>query len=167
MSAKGTRAIELLRASGATFVVHEYESAERRGRERDARPSYGRAAAAALGVEPARVFKTLVARVDGTLVLSVVPVDRELDLKALAAACRAHRAELAEPVAAERASGSVIGAISPLAPRRPMPVVIDASAPQHAAILVSAGRRGLQIELAADVLIDLTTATVASIGRAP
>jgi Cys-tRNA(Pro)/Cys-tRNA(Cys) deacylase len=165
MTAAGTRALDLVRRSGVDHRVHAYEPAERHGRERDARPSYGRDAAAVLGIEPGRLFKTLVANVDGRLVLALVPVDRELDLKALAASVGGRRAELADPEAAERATGYLVGGISPLGTRRALPVVLDATASSHRAVLVSAGRRGLQLELAPSDLVALTRAMVASIAR--
>ena len=165
VTAAGTRAIDLVRRSGVQHGIHAYEPAERHGRERDARPSYGREAAAALGVEPGRVFKTLVASVDGGLVLAVVPVNCELDLKALAGAIDGRRAELAEAAFAERATGYVIGGISPLGSRRALPVVIDATAPAHPSVFVSAGRRGLQLELDPADLVALTGALVAPIAR--
>ena len=167
MAAGGTPAIALVERSGVAHTVRAYTLPERHGRGRDERPDYGLEAAATLGVEPARVCKTLVATIDGgRLVAAVVPVDRQLDLKALAAACGGRRAELADPSAAERATGSVVGGISPLAPRRPLPVVMDASAVAHPTILVSAGRRGLQVELAPADLVRLTSATIAPIARA-
>jgi Cys-tRNA(Pro)/Cys-tRNA(Cys) deacylase len=165
MPASATPAIDLVRREGVRYEVHAYELPERHGRARDERPEYGLEAAAALGVEPARVFKTLIASVDGRLVAAVVPVDRQLDLKALAAAGGGRRADLADVAAAERASGSVAGGISPLGLRRPMPVVIDVAAEAHATILISAGRRGLQLELAPRDLIRLAEASVASIAR--
>ena len=165
VTSAGTRAIELVRAAGIEHRVHAYDAAEPRGRERDARPAYGRDAAAALGVEPGRVCKTLVASVDGRLTLAVVPVDRELDPKRLADAVGGRRAALADPAEAERATGSVVGGISPVAPRRPLPVVVDASAMGRATIFVSAGRRGLQLELAPADLVALTGALVAPIAR--
>jgi len=166
VTAVGTRAIDLVRRSGVRYEIHEYEPSERQGRERDVRPSYGREAADALDIEPARMFKTLVANVDERrLVLALVPVDRELDLKSLADAAGGRRAEMADPGAAERATGYVVGGISPIGARRPLPVILDASASRHAAILVSAGRRGLQLELAPADLVALTRAIVASIAR--
>ncbi|MGZ8437018.1 MAG: Cys-tRNA(Pro) deacylase [Candidatus Limnocylindrales bacterium] len=165
MTTAGTRAIDLVRRSGVEHRVHAYEPSERHGRERDARPSYGREAAAALGLEPGRIFKTLVASVDGRLVLAVVPADRELDLKALADAVDGRRAEMADAASAERATGYVIGGISPMGSRRALPVVIDATAPAHSSVFVSAGRRGLQLELAPADLIALTGALVAPIAR--
>ena len=165
VSATGTRAIEIVRRAGIEHRVHVYEPAERHGRERDARPAYGLEAAEALGVSPDRVYKTLVATVDERLVLAVVPAATELDLKRLADACGGRRAELADPAEAMRATGSVIGGISPLGSRRPLPVVVDSGATAHQTILVSAGRRGLQLELAPADLVRVSGATVAPIGR--
>ena len=166
MSGRGTPALAALAAAGTAHVVHEYEAPEPAGgRDRDARPHYGLDAAAALGVDPARIFKTLVASVDGRLVVGVVPVSGELDLKALAEAAGGRRAELAEPEAAQRATGSVVGGISPLGHRRPMPVYVDASALAFATIFVSGGRRGLQVELAPADLVRLAGATTVRIAR--
>ncbi len=166
MSGRGTPALAALAAAGAAHVVHEYEAPEPGvGRDRDARPHYGLDAAAALGVDPARIFKTLVASVDGRLVVGVVPVSGELDLKALAAAAGGRRAELAEPDAAQRATGSVVGGISPLGHRRPMPVYLDVGAFAFATIFVSGGRRGLQVELSPADLVALADATTARIAR--
>jgi Cys-tRNA(Pro)/Cys-tRNA(Cys) deacylase len=145
--------------------IHAYEARARHGRERDARPEYGTDAALSLGIDPGRVFKTLVAKVDDRLVLAVVPVDRQLDPKRLAASIGGRHAELAEVVVAERATGSVVGGISPLGGRRRLAVVIDANALGHATVCVSGGRRGLQVELAPADLVRLTSATVASIAR--
>ena len=167
MAATGTPAIALAQRAGVAFTLREYVLPERHGRAREDRPDYGLEAATALGVEPGRVYKTLVAVVepDGRLVAAVVPVDRLLDPRRLAAAVGARRSALADPLAAERATGSVVGGISPLAPRRPLPVVVDSSAMEHDRMLVSAGRRGLQIELAPADLVRLCTATVAAITR--
>ena len=107
------------------------------------------------------------ATVDGRLVVGVVPVSGELDLKALAAAAGGRRADLAPPDVAERASGSVVGGISPLGHRRPMPVYLDSGAVGFATIYVSGGRRGLQVELAPADLVRLAGATIAPIARAP
>jgi Cys-tRNA(Pro)/Cys-tRNA(Cys) deacylase len=165
VTATGTRAIEIVRRAGIDHQVHAYKLPDRYGRDRDARPSYGVEAAEALGVPPDRVYKTLVAAVDEALVLAVVPAATELDLKRLADACGGRRAELADPAAAMRATGYVIGGISPLGSRRPLPVVLDSGASAHRTILVSAGRRGLQLELAPNELVRLSGATVAQIGR--
>ncbi len=165
MSAKGTQATDELRRLGIVHELREYASPEKHGRERDARPSYGLDAAAALGVEPARIFKTLVARVDDRLAVAIVPVDRELDLKLLADALGGRRATLADPMEAERATGYVVGGISPLGQRRRLPAVLDDSAMRFATVLVSAGRRGLQVELAPVDLARATSAVVASVAR--
>ena len=165
MPAHGTPAIDALRRAGIPFDVLEYESPEAHGRDRDARPSYGREAATALGVDPGRMFKTLVATADGRLIAALVPVDRELDLKRLASAAGARKAALAEPAAAERATGYVVGGISPMGGRRPMPTYLDVSAEGAATVYVSAGRRGLQLALAPADLVRATNATVADIAR--
>jgi Cys-tRNA(Pro)/Cys-tRNA(Cys) deacylase len=127
--------------------------------------SYGMEAAEALGVEPQRVFKTLVAEVDGRLTVALVPATAQLDLKALAAATKGKRAAMADPVVAERTTGYVRGGISPLGQRKALPTVIDASALDHATILVSGGRRGFDVELAPSDLVRLTSALVAPIAR--
>jgi len=161
----GTRALEQLRQARIAHRVYDYESPERHGRARDARPSFGLEAAAALGVPPERIFKTLVASVDGGLVLAVVPVAGELDLKRLAAAVGGRRADMADPAAAERATGYVIGGISPIGTRRALPVVIDSTALDHPTVFVSAGRRGQQVNLNPADLVRITRASVASIAR--
>jgi Cys-tRNA(Pro)/Cys-tRNA(Cys) deacylase len=155
VSPGATPAIELVRRSGVEHRVHEYVLPERHGRERDERPAYGLEAAAVLGIAPDRIFKTLVATADDRLVLAVVPVDHELDLKRLAAAAGARRAAMAEPAAAERATGMVVGGISPLGSRRPLALLVDDSALAHETVFVSAGRRGLQLELAPADLVRL------------
>jgi Cys-tRNA(Pro)/Cys-tRNA(Cys) deacylase len=165
MSARATRATDELAKAGIPFRVLEYEAPERHGAARDERPAYGLEAAAALGVDPARLFKTLVAMVDGRPVAAIVPVAGTLDLKALATALGARRADLADPAEAERATGYVIGGISPLGLRRRLPVVLDAGASAHLTILASAGRRGLQVELAPADLARATGAIVAPIAR--
>lgn len=167
MSRASTPALERLRASGVLHQVHEYTAPDRHGRERDTRPAFGQDAVAALEVEAHRVFKTLVAAVDDQLVLAVVPVSGELDLKRLAEACRGRRAELAEPALAQRATGYVIGGISPIGSRRRLPVVLDATVNALPTLFVSAGRRGLQVELSPADLARITNAIVAPIGRIP
>jgi Cys-tRNA(Pro)/Cys-tRNA(Cys) deacylase len=152
----------LLVAQRVAHVVRAYDHdpvARERGTE------YGLEAAAALGVEPGRVYKTLVADVDGVLTVAVVPVDGRLDLKALAAAVGGKRASMADPAAAQRATGYVVGGISPLAQRRRLPTVLDAGALEFATILVSAGRRGVDVELAPADLVRLTAARTAPIAR--
>ncbi len=161
MAGRGTPATDTARRAGVSHEVHELpEAGARPGEE-----GYGMAAATAMGVDPARVLKTLVAEVDGRLAVGIVPVDRSLDLKALAAAAGGKRAVLAEPDAAERATGYVVGGISPLGQRRRLPAVVDASALDHPTVFVSAGRRGLEVELAPADLVRLTGAAVAPISR--
>ena len=132
---------------------------------RDRGLSYGQEAALALGVNPRQVLKTLLADVDGRPTVAVVPVDGSLDLKALAAAVGGKRASLADPAAAERVTGYVVGGISPLGQRRRLPTVVDESALAWATVLVSAGRRGLDVELAPADLVRLTGAVTAAVAR--
>ncbi|HSS68172.1 MAG TPA: Cys-tRNA(Pro) deacylase [Nocardioidaceae bacterium] len=127
--------------------------------------SYGEEAARALGVDPARVFKTLVVSADGVLGVAVVPVTRELDLKAMARALGAKRVGMADPSAAERSTGYVVGGISPLGQRQRLATVVDSSAYEADVIFVSGGRRGLDIGLAPADLVALTSASTAPIAR--
>jgi Cys-tRNA(Pro)/Cys-tRNA(Cys) deacylase len=129
--------------------------------------SYGLEAAEALGLDPASVYKTLVAEVDGKLTVAIVPVERQLELKALAAAVKGKRAQMADVKQAERTTGYVAGGISPLGQRKPLPTVLDESALEHQAIYVSGGRRGLELELAPADLARLTRAVVAPISGSP
>jgi len=124
---------------------------------------YGDEAVAALDQDPARVFKTLVASVDGHLVVALVPVAAQLDLKALAATAGGKRAVMAPVAEAERSSGYVAGGISPLGQRKPLPTVIDISAENFPTVFVSAGRRGLQVELAPADLVALCRAMLSPI----
>jgi len=156
--ATGTRATELLARRGIPHTVHRYTHDPRH-------PSYGQEAAEALGVPPGRVFKTLVADVDGGLVVAVVPVAGSLDLKALAAAAGGKKAAMADPAAAERATGYVTGGITSVGLRKRLPVVIDSSALAHDTVYCSAGQRGVEIELAPADLVAAAGATVAAIGR--
>jgi Cys-tRNA(Pro)/Cys-tRNA(Cys) deacylase len=158
-SAGGTPATVALTAAGVSYTVHSYE-------HDPSHPSYGEEAAEAMGVSPDRVFKTLVADVDGALTVAVVPVAGQLDLKALAAAVGGKRAVMADPTLAERTTGYVRGGISPLGQRKKLPTVLDDSALAHATICVSAGRRGLEVELSPEDLAKLTEAVPAPIGRA-
>ncbi|HEY2794372.1 MAG TPA: Cys-tRNA(Pro) deacylase [Micromonosporaceae bacterium] len=156
MAGQGTPATVLLTKNKVKFTIHPYAH--------DARAAgFGTEAANALGVPPERCFKTLVSEVDGVLTVAVVPVDGSLDLKALAAAIGGKRAAMADPTLAERTTGYVRGGISPLGQRKRLPTVIDASALTFPTMYVSAGRRGLEIELAADDLAALTGATFADI----
>ncbi|MEU0683611.1 Cys-tRNA(Pro) deacylase [Streptomyces albogriseolus] len=154
----GTPATVALTAAGMPFTVHSYD-------HDPSHPSYGEEAAEAMGVSPDRVFKTLVADVDGALTVAVVPVAGQLDLKALASAAGGKRASMADPALAERTTGYVRGGISPLGQRKKLPTVLDASATRHETICVSAGRRGLEVELAPADLAQLTSAVLAPIGR--
>jgi Cys-tRNA(Pro)/Cys-tRNA(Cys) deacylase len=140
------------------FTVHRYEH------DRGA-PSYGVEAAERLGLDPGAVFKTLVAEVDGRLLVAVVPVSGHLDLKALAAAVGGKRAVMADPAAAERTTGYVLGGISPLGQRIRLRTVADASALGQPNVYVSGGRRGLELGIAPADLVALLDATVAPIDR--
>jgi Cys-tRNA(Pro)/Cys-tRNA(Cys) deacylase len=156
VAGKGTPATALLAKRRVPHQVHEYPHDSRSA-------SYGTEASELLGLPAARVFKTLVAEVDGTLTVGVVPVAGQLDLKALAAAAGGKKARMAEVAAAERATGYVAGGISPLGHRKRLPVVVDSSATTHDTIFCSGGRRGLEIELAPAELVRLADATVAPI----
>jgi Cys-tRNA(Pro)/Cys-tRNA(Cys) deacylase len=154
-----TPAVTVLERAEVRHRLHPYDPdhADSRG--------YGEAAVAALGADPRQVFKTLVTRVDGTLTVAVVPVSGTLDLKALAVAVGGRKAAMADPADAERTTGYVRGGISPLGQRKALPTVVDDSALHFDTIMVSAGRRGLQVELAPADLVRLTKARTASIGR--
>ncbi|HWI43931.1 MAG TPA: Cys-tRNA(Pro) deacylase [Nocardioides sp.] len=157
-TAGGTPATTALAAAGVRFTVHEYDHDPRSA-------SYGEEAADAMGIEADRVFKTLLADVDAQLVVAVVPVSGQLDLKALARAVDGRKAAMADPKAAERTTGYVVGGISPLGQRKQLPTVVDESALEHPTVFVSAGRRGLEVELSPAELVRLTSARVAPIGR--
>jgi Cys-tRNA(Pro)/Cys-tRNA(Cys) deacylase len=156
--AGATPATVALRSAGITFTEHPYEH------DPSAR-SYGPEAAAALGLDPAQVFKTLLASVDDTLVVGIVPVSSRLDLKALAAALTAKRAVMVDGAVAERATGYVVGGISPVGQRRSHRTVLDETAMSFGTVYVSGGRRGLDIGLGPDDLVRLTGAAVAPIAR--
>ncbi len=146
-----TPAVVAAERAGITFTLHEYEHDPKA-------ESYGLEAAEKTGVDPARVFKTLVVAQDGKLSVAIVPVASQLDLRALG-----KRAALAERAAAERATGYVLGGISPLGQRKRLPTLLDESALEFATIYVSGGRRGLEIELAPADLVRLTDARVAAV----
>lgn len=154
----GTPATLALTAAGIGYQTHHYQHDPRAA-------SYGLEAAEALGVEPARVFKTLLANLDGTLVVGIVPVGGQLDLKALARTLGGSRAVMAEVGAAERATGYVAGGISPVGQKKPHRTVLDESALAHATIFVSGGRRGLDLEMTPADLVAITEAITAQIGR--
>ena len=152
----GTPALVILQRSGVDFSVHTYA-------HDPAAESFGMEAAEALDLDPATVFKTLLAEVDGTSTVAIVPVTGQLDLKGLAAARGGKRARMMEVAAAERMTGYVAGGISPLGQRKALPTVIDASAEGLATIYVSGGQRGLDIGISPADLLRLTGATYAPI----
>lgn len=154
----GTPATVALDRAGVSYTVHSYE-------HDPAASSYGLEAAAALDLDPACVLKTLLADVDGALVVAVVPVAGQLDLKGLAAAAGGKRATLADPALAERATGYVVGGISPFGQKRRHPAVVDRSALDFPVVYVSAGRRGVDLGVAPEDLVRLLEATTAGIGR--
>jgi Cys-tRNA(Pro)/Cys-tRNA(Cys) deacylase len=154
----GTPATLALTSSGIAFELHHYEHDPRAA-------SYGLEAAEALGVEPARVFKTLLANLDGALVVGIVPVAGQLDLKALARALGGSKATMAEVGAAERATGYVAGGISPVGQKKRHRTVLDESAGEQETIFVSGGRRGLDLEISPADLVAITEAITAQIGR--
>ena len=154
-----TPAIDLLKKAKAEHRIHSYEHDPKSA-------SYGLEAAEKLGLEPARVFKTLLASSErNELLVAVVPVAGSLDLKALAQAAGVKKAEMADPQAAQRATGYLLGGISPLGQKKRLRTFIDNSAQTQPSIYVSAGRRGLEVELAAQVLAEQTGAHFAAIGR--
>ena len=124
---------------------------------------FGAHAAEELQLDPTSVLKTLVITHERELAICCVPVDGHLSLKAAAKALGWKRAEMADPAKAQRATGYVVGGISPLGQKRPLPTVVDSGARDHSTIFVSGGRRGLDIELAPGDLATLTGATFADI----
>ncbi|MFZ5938116.1 aminoacyl-tRNA deacylase [Pseudomonas putida] len=154
-----TPALDLLKRARAEHRVHSYEHDPKSA-------SYGLEAAEKLGLEPQQVFKTLLASSEkGELLVAVVPVVGTLDLKALAHAAGVKKCEMADPAAAQRATGYLVGGISPLGQKKRLRTFIDDSAQNFATIHVSAGRRGLEVELAATVLAEHTQGKFAGIGR--
>ena len=156
-----TPAIAAAKAAGVAIRIHEY-------RHDPANSHYGMEAAEALGLDPVRVFKTLLVSLNGdrrSLAVAVVPVNAQLDLKAMARACAAKKAEMADPGQAERVTGYVVGGISPLGQKRSLPTVIDVSAGAFDTVFVSGGRRGLDIEIAPAELGRLCQASSAPIAR--
>jgi Cys-tRNA(Pro)/Cys-tRNA(Cys) deacylase len=151
--------VAVLEKAKVPHTLHPYDP------DHPAGQGHGEAAVAALGADPRQVFKTLVARVDGVLTVAVVPVAGLLDLKALAAAVGGRKAVMADPADAERTTGYVVGGISPLGQRKALPTVVDASALEFGTVLVSAGKRGLQVELPPADLVRLTRARTAPIAR--
>jgi Cys-tRNA(Pro)/Cys-tRNA(Cys) deacylase len=165
-AAGGTPATVALTRAGIAFTVHTYE-------HDPAASSFGLEAATALGLDPERVFKTLLTSVDasagaggaGRLVVAIVPVSGQLDLKAVAAAAGGKKATMADPYDAERVTGYVVGGISPVGQKRALPTVLDSSATEHETVFVSGGRRGMDLELAPADLVAATRATLAAIRR--
>lgn len=153
----GTPAIVELQRRGIAHTARPYD-------HDPAAESYGMEAAEALGVDPTRVFKTLLAEVDGKPSVAIVPVTGSLDLKALAAAAGGKKAKMLEPTVAERLTGYVVGGISPIGQRSALPTFLDASALDCDSVFVSGGKRGLDLELSPHDLVAVTGATVASIG---
>ena len=157
-SAGGTPATVALTAAGIAFTLHEYDHDPRAA-------SYGLEAAEAIGVDPARVFKTLLVDTGSALAVAIVPVDRQLDLKAVSAALGAKKVTMADPALAERSTGYVVGGISPIGQKRALPAVLDESALVHDTVLVSGGRRGLDLELTPQDLARVVDARTAPIAR--
>jgi Cys-tRNA(Pro)/Cys-tRNA(Cys) deacylase len=164
MSAQGTRAVDTARRAGVLHTVHEYAH-DARASLREGGRGYALEAVEALGIEAGRVFKSIVVSVDGRLCMAVVPADGDVDLKAVADALGGRRAVIAQPGEAEKATGYVLGGISPLGTRRQLPTVVDASAAAYPTIHVSAGRRGLEIELSAADLVALVKGSMAPVAR--
>lgn len=154
----GTPATVALTRAGIRFTPHAYDHDPRAA-------AYGLEAAEKLGIEPARVFKTLLATVDGALAVAIVPVADQLDLKSLAAALGGKRAEMADPAVAERKTGYVVGGISPIGQKTALPTVLDETAILCETVFVSGGRRGLDLELAPDDLLAVTGGRHAPIAR--
>lgn len=155
----GTPALVLLEQSGTEHTVHPYEH------DPNSDLSYGLEAAQAIGANPDQVFKTLLAELDGKLVVGIVPVNKKLDLKSLAAAAGGKKAAMADQAAAERATGYVVGGISPLGQKTKLVTVLDASALEHGTVYVSGGRRGLDVGLNPTDLVNLTGAKTGVIAR--
>lgn len=154
----GTPATLALAKAGIAFTAHAYQ-------HDPANTSYGMEAADLLGIAPGRVFKTLMAEVGGTLAVAIVPVNGTLDLKAFALALGQKKAAMADPAAAQRRTGYVLGGISPIGQRQQSPTVLDASALDHDTVFVSGGQRGFDIELTPADLITATQASTARIGN--
>lgn len=152
----GTPATVALTAAGIPFTVHAYD-------HDPAAASYGLEAAEALGVEPDRVFKTLLADTELGLVVGIVPVTGMLDLKALAAAVGAKRATMADPAVAERKTGYVVGGISPIGQKTRLRTVLDETAQLWDTVFVSGGKRGMDVELSPTDLLAVTAGDVAAI----
>ncbi|GAB3438133.1 Cys-tRNA(Pro) deacylase [Phycicoccus ginsengisoli] len=156
--AAGTPATTTLTRLAVAYELHPYE-------HDPAARSYGLEAAEALGVPPAHVFKTLLVQGERGLAVGVVPVDRSLDLKAVAAALGLKKVAMADPAAAERSTGYVVGGISPIGQKRALPTVVDQSAAALGRVYVSGGRRGLDLSLDPADLVRVTGGSFAPIAR--
>lgn len=157
MPARTTRATVALDRIGIEYVLHEYAVAEQVG------AGYGKAVATAIGLPASRVLKTLVAEVDGAAVIAVVPVTARLSTRLLARAAGGKRAEMVTPATAERLTGYVTGGISPFGQKQSLDLYVDSSARAHETVAVSGGVRGVQLEISPDDLIEVTSATVATL----
>jgi len=153
-----TRAVEVLDRAGVRYTTHEYQAG-------DSDLSYGEAVAEALGVDPERLFKTLVAEVDGNPIVGIVPVSGRLSLKRLAKAAGGKRAEMADPATAQRLTGYVVGGISPFGQKRHLPMFVDSTVDAYETVYVSAGKRGLQVEVTPADLLRLTLAGTADLAE--
>ncbi|RBP49384.1 Cys-tRNA(Pro) deacylase [Arenicella xantha] len=152
-----TPAIDLAEASSTAYTVHSYQHDPHS-------QSYGTEAAEQLGLTPDQVFKTLVTTCpNGELIVGIVPVSKQLNLKALASAAGVKKIEMADKQKVQRVTGYLLGGVSPIAQKKPLRTFLDSSANKHATIYVSAGRRGLEIELSAADLCRLTNASYADI----
>lgn len=158
-SGGNTPAIHALLEAGIPHTLHAYEH------DATSKLSFGIEAATALGLDPDQVFKTMCAYVDGHLSVGIVPVSGMLDLKALAAAFGAKKAEMAQAADAERSSGYVVGGISPIGQRKALPTALDETADLYDIVYVSGGQRGLDIGLSPADLARITNAVVAPIAK--
>jgi len=154
----GTKALLALDAAGISYRVHEIPADP-------GEVGYAKAAAAHLGVDESQVFKTLIAMVDGNPVVAVIPASTQLSLKHIATAAGGKRAEMAKPVDAERLTGYVVGGISPIGQKKALPTFVDETAILHETVFVSAGRRGMDVELAPDDLLRVIDAAYAELGQ--
>jgi len=157
-AAGSTPATIALTAAGIRFLPHAYA-------HDPANTNYGTEAASALGLDPEQVFKTLLADVDGSLVVAIVPVTGSLDLRALARAMGGKKAVMADPGVAQRKTGYILGGISPIGQKNQHPTVLDETAELYPSIFVSGGRRGFDIELAPADLLSITDGRIAAIAR--
>lgn len=154
----GTPATVALTAAGVAYSQHVYE-------HDPAAPSYGLEAAAVLGLPTEQVFKTLVVDTGAGLAVGVVPVAGSLDLKAMAEVLGVKKVTMADPAAAQRSSGYVLGGVSPVGQKRALPTVVDESVEAFDVVYVSGGRRGLDLGLSPTDLVRVTGAVLADVAR--